>query len=334
MHNERQPSGRDQRLRYPDFFVVGVVKGGTTALHTLLSDHPGIHLSPIKETNFFSRADMRPEHFVREYALDVRMDVKRYIAQGMKEVVHIAHVDDANDYLRLFGKARTRHKLGEVCPSYAICPSAAGAIHAAVPGARIFIMLRDPVLRAWSHYLMNVREGKTRNASFLDEVMADDARSPKGWGINHQYLALGEYDVQVKRYLDLFPKERVHVLLYEHFKADPNATLKSMFADIGVMQDVAIDTDRQSNAAAVPRNAALNAMLVKSGALKVVKDLVPRGMRGNFKKMLYSRKGMPRLPHDEALKLWAHYAPGVERLKDLTGINVLQAWGPEHYGNG
>ena len=328
-----QRNDRDQPLRYPDFFVVGVVKGGTTALHTLLSDHPGIHLSPIKETNFFSRADMRPEHFVREYAVDVRMDVKRYIEQGMKEVVHIAHVEDADDYRRLFSKARTRHKLGEVCPSYAICPSAAGAIHAAAPDARIFIMLRDPVLRAWSHYLMNLREGKTRNASFLDEVMADEARSPKGWGINHQYLALGEYDVQVKRYFDLFPKEHVHVLLYEEFKADPSTTLKRIFTDIGVMQDVVIDTDRRSNAAAVPRNAALNSLLVKSGTLKAVKDMVPRGMRGSFKKMLYSRKDMPRLPRTEALELWTHYAPGVARLQSVTGLDLSKTWGPEHYGD-
>lgn len=324
---------RSQPLRYPDFFVVGVVKGGTTALHTLLSDHPGIHLSPIKETNFFSRADMRPQLFVREYALDVRMDLKRYIAQGMKEVVHIAHVDDADDYRKLFSKARTRHKLGEVCPSYAICPSAAAAIHAAAPEARIFIMLRDPVLRAWSHYLMNLREGKTRNASFLDEVMSDAARTPSGWGINHQYLALGEYDVQVQRYLDHFPKEHVHIMLYERFKSDPGTTLKRMFTDIGVMPDVVINTDRQSNAAAVPRNAVLNSLLVRTGALKAVKDMVPRGMRGSFKKVLYSRKGMPRLPKQEALQLWEHYAPGVARLASATGTD-LSLWGPEHYGHG
>jgi hypothetical protein len=37
----------------PDFLVVGVVKGGTTALYNLLDRHPAIHLPPIKETNFF-----------------------------------------------------------------------------------------------------------------------------------------------------------------------------------------------------------------------------------------------------------------------------------------
>jgi hypothetical protein len=324
-------SDADRPLRYPDFFVVGVVKGGTTALHALLGDHPGIYLSPIKETNFFSRFDMQPEHFGREYALDVRMDVKRYIAGGMKEVVHIAHVDDPDDYRRLFSKARTRHKLGEVCPSYAICPSAAGTIRSVAPEARIFIVLRDPVLRAWSHYLMNLREGKTRNPSFIDEVMTDAVRSPNGWGINHQYLALGEYDVQVQRYLHHFPRQQVHVLLYDDLKSDPKATLRSMFKALGVMEGVAINTDQHSNTAALPRSAAMNAMLVRTGVLKTVKDLVPRGMRSGLKNVLYTRKGMPQLPRDEALRLWQHFAPGVERLQVMTGIDVSKRWGPDHY---
>jgi hypothetical protein len=326
---QRNTPGRP--LRYPDFFVVGVVKGGTTALHSLLSEHPGVYLSPIKETNFFSRADMRPELFGREYALDIRMDVKSYIAEGMKEVVHITHVDDADDYRRLFGKAGSGKKLGEVCPSYAICPSAASAIHSVVPDARIFIMLRDPVRRAWSQYMMNLREGKTRNPDFLNEVMTDDARAPKGWGINHQYLALGDYGPQVQRYLDLFPRDRVHVMLYEDFKTDPSVTLRGMFKGIGVAEEVMVDTGKSSNAAAVPRNPAINGLLVRSGVLKAAKDLVPRNMRGSFKNLLYSKKDMPRMPREHAVRLWEHYAPGVERLQAVTGLDLKAVWGPEHY---
>jgi len=317
-------------VRYPDFFVIGVVKGGTTALHHLLAAHPGVHLGPIKETHFFARADMRPDLFLREYALDVRLDVRRYINDGMKRTVHGAHVEDATDYLRLFSAARPGQKLGEVCPSYAISPSAPGAIHHAAPDARIAIMVRDPVARAWSHYMMNLREGKTMERDFLREVMNDASRSPSGWGVNHQYLALGDYAPQIQRYLDLFPADHVHVYVYEHFAADPAATLRDLFRAIGVDPSIAINADERRNEAARPRHAALNHMLVRSGALRALKDLVPPGMRGGFRKLLQTRKAMPRMPMDQALQLWEHYEPGVRRLSEVTGIDFLGIWAPAY----
>lgn len=311
----------------PDFLVVGVVKGGTTALYNLLDRHPGIHLPPIKETNHFSRGDMRPADFAREYALDVRMDPAKYIRDGMKEVVHIAHVDDSSDYAALFSKATPGQVLGEVCPSYSICPSAAAAIHTARPSAQIFFMLRDPVQRAWSQYIMNLREGKTLEKDFLKEVERDAKQAKTGWGVNHQYLALGMYAEQVERYLELFPKEQVHVLLHERFKKDPAATMAQVFAAIGVEPLVDMDTSGKFNEAAVPRNAVLNRLLVRSGAISAIKALVPRDLRGGFKEMLYSKKDMPTLPKDQASALWETYAPDVDRLSQLIGMDLRQWWG-------
>ena len=313
----------------PDFLVVGVVKGGTTALYNLLDRHPKVHLPPIKETNFFSRADMRPADFAREYALDVRMDPAKYIADGMKEVVHIAHVNDPAHYAALFSKAEPGQVLGEVCPSYAICPSAAGAIHGARPGAQVFFMLRDPVQRAWSQYIMNLREGKTLERDFLKELEQDDQRGKKGWGVNHQYLSLGMYAGQVARYLDLFPKANVHVLLHEQFKKDPAAIMREVFTSIGVEPVEDLDVSGKFNEAAVPRNATLNRLLVRSGAISAVKGLVPRNLRGGFKEMLYSKKDMPTLPAEQAATLWKRYEPDVDRLSDMIGKDLRQWWGPK-----
>lgn len=313
----------------PDFLVVGVVKGGTTALYNLLDRHPGIHLPPIKETNFFSRADMRPADFSREYALDVGLDPAKYIRDGMKEVVHIAHVNEPAHYAALYSKAREGQVLGEVCPSYAICPSAAAAIHAARPGARVFFMLRDPVQRAWSQYIMNLREGKTMEKDFLKEVRQDAERAKQGWGVNHQYLALGRYAEQVGRYLALFPKEQVHVLLHEEFKQDPEGTMAGVFRAIGVEVPAELDVSGKFNEAAVPRNALLNRLLVRSGAISAVKAMVPRRLRGGFKEMLYSRKGMPVLPPAQAAELWQIYAGDVDRLSAMLDRDLRRWWGPQ-----
>lgn len=314
----------------PDFLVVGVVKGGTTALYNLLDRHPDVHLPRIKETNFFSRADMRPGDFSREYALDVKLDVGKFIHDGMKEVVHIAQVQDPAHYAALFGKATPGQVLGEVCPSYAICPSAAVAIHATAPGTRIFFMLRDPVQRAWSQYIMNLREGKTLEQNFLKEVEQDDRRTKKGWGVNHQYLALGRYAEQVERYRALFPKEQVHILLQEHFKQDPMATMRQLFTAIGVEPLADMDLSGKFNEAAVPRNPLVNRLLVRSGAISTVKAMVPRRLRGGFKDMLYSNNNMPTLPPGQAAALWQYYEQDVERLSHLMGVELRQWWGPKN----
>lgn len=315
----------------PDFLVVGVVKGGTTALYNLLDRHPGIYLPPIKETNFFSRADMHPADFSREYALDAALDVGRYIRSGMKEVVHLAQVNDPAHYAALYAPARPGQVLGEICPSYAVAPTAAAAIHAANPSASIIFMLRDPVERAWSQYIMNLREGKTMEKDFLREVEQDGAQAKQGWGINHQYLALGMYADQVERYRKLFPREQVHVLLHEQFKDDPSGTVRRVLAAVGADNEVQLDLSGRYNEAAVPRNAVLNRLLVRSGAISTVKAMVPRKMRGGFKELLYSRKHMPELPLGQARALWAYYSADVERLSNMIGTDLMRWWGPGNY---
>jgi len=77
---------------YPNFFMVGVVKGGTTSLHHYLSQHPEIYMSPVKETNYFSRGDIDIKAFSKDYAHDVNVDLRKFFAGDMKQTIHIAHI--------------------------------------------------------------------------------------------------------------------------------------------------------------------------------------------------------------------------------------------------
>ena len=44
--------------RWPNFFIVGSTKAGTTSIHEYLNRIPGIFMSPIKEPHYFSRNDI------------------------------------------------------------------------------------------------------------------------------------------------------------------------------------------------------------------------------------------------------------------------------------
>ena len=112
----------------PNFFVVGAVKAGTTALHLFLDQHPEIFMSRVKETNFFSQPDMHAEHFNRDYRHDVNVNLELFLEGSMSRKIHIATVDRWEDYQRLFRDAKGFKAIGEASNSYLLCPSAAAAM--------------------------------------------------------------------------------------------------------------------------------------------------------------------------------------------------------------
>jgi len=128
-------------IRKPLFVTIGAMKSGTSSLHQYMRMHPDIHMSWVKETNFFTRP--------------------------------AAPLGGAARYrLLLTGPGRV---VGETSPNYtksAIFPGVAERMHAAVPDARLIYVLRDPVTRAFSHYHHNRLHGRERRA--VDEAFATD----------------------------------------------------------------------------------------------------------------------------------------------------------------
>ena len=149
--------GPSQTSTWPNLFLVGATKAGTTTLHQLLSRHAEIYMSTIKEPNFFT---------------GVVGDLL-----GLMPVVR-----DAVEYQGLFASAVAQRWRGESSTSYLWDQGAADRIRDRCPDARILVLLRDPVDRAYSHFLMEVREGRDR-MPFRRALEKDAARSETGWGI-------------------------------------------------------------------------------------------------------------------------------------------------------
>lgn len=193
----------------PNLFIVGAAKAGTTSLYHYLRQHPDIFMSPVKEPHFFSQ--VRPDPAQRTF---------------------MTIVSDEQAYAELFREATDERFVGEASPSYLWDTETPGRIRESSPDARIIILLREPVSRAHSHYLMDVREGR-QWLSFYDALKTDYARQRKGWGISHLYVELGQYCEQVSRYLQHFGPERVLVLFFEALAGDPRATLEDVLGFLG-----------------------------------------------------------------------------------------------------
>jgi hypothetical protein len=217
---------------WPNFFLVGAAKAGTTSTYAYLSQHPQVFFPRIKEPHFFTqvRATRAQRPFVQA-------------------------ITDRADYLRLFNGARGFSVVGDASPSYLWHPEVPDRIRKRVPHAKIAIILRDPVERAHSHYLMDYREG-VQDLNFYDALVRDMNQSEKGWGISSLYFELGQYAQQVKRYLETFHLRQIGVFFFEDLRRDVKGALRKLlrFLDLDTAALDRIDISRTHNSYAEPRN--------------------------------------------------------------------------------
>jgi hypothetical protein len=213
----------------PDFFIAGVPKAGTTALHTALARHPCLYMSPVKEPKFFLTDGPPP-------AGGGPGDVKTY-----RE-----HVWRRDDYERLFARAPTGARKGESTPFYLYSRPALRRIGTLIPDARLIIMLRDPVERAHSNWTHMWSAGLDPCDDFLRACDQEEGRIAAGWADFWRYTGLGRYGEQLLYLYRIFPREQVLVLRYGQLVNDPVGTLDQVCAFLGVPTGLLTDVPREN----------------------------------------------------------------------------------------
>jgi len=154
-------------MKYPSFFVVGAAKAGTSSLYFYLKQHPEIYMSPIKETFYFC-TDIREKNFKTPFKIKNNWDIHSYLNQSKLEEKHLAYIEEWEDYIQLFREANNENAIGEVCNGYLYSKVTAGNIISKIPNGKIIMILRNPIERAFSHFLMDLRDGRQNNRNFTD----------------------------------------------------------------------------------------------------------------------------------------------------------------------
>jgi hypothetical protein len=283
---------------WPNFFLVGAAKAGTTSLYAYLKQHPQVFLPKVKEPHFFAQVCPSPE---------------------MRHLYWM--INDRETYLRLFRKARGYLAIGDASPSYLWDAQAAERIRRTVSGAKIIIILRDPVERAHSHYLADVREG-VHNLSFYDALRQDMARPRKGWAVSLLYVELGQYAAQVRRYLEIFGPQQVKVLLFEDLRRDGAKVLTELAQFLGIDQGAVaqIDTDEVHNSYAAPRGRWAQKLAGAKLARILGKTVIPFTVgQFIFERVLSMRAPKPPIEPDAKRLLCEIYAPEINELEGILG---------------
>lgn len=177
----------------PNLVVIGAPKCGTSALHYYLGLHPEITMSRHKELNFFIQEKNWP--------------------RGV-------------DWYRSHF-ARSGRILGESSPGYACHPLYGGVperMHSLIPDAKLIYMVRDPVQRTLSHYVMGVSNG--RITASLTEMLRDQP--------DDRIFQQSRYFMQLQRYLEHFSAAQILIVSQDDLLEKRRPTLQRVFRFLAV----------------------------------------------------------------------------------------------------
>lgn len=201
----------------PNFFIIGAPKCGTTAMSEYLRTHPNVFMSNPKEPRYFS-FDVAPCEF-RNFP----------------------------EYLAIFdGANATQTVIAEASQSYLRSKVAIHVIRALYKDSKLSIMLRNPVDLVYSLHTERRLAGTETDPDFERAWRAEVARgSTVGRGDasaeETPYQSAGKLGEQVKRVLDVFPREQVFVIVFDDFASNPRRIYLDLLAFLGVPDDGRVD---------------------------------------------------------------------------------------------
>jgi hypothetical protein len=240
-------AGRRIELRYrmnqpralPDAVILGAQKSGTSSLHYYLVQHPQVTAPLRKEVHYFDLNHFRGEDWYR---------------------AHFGRIGEPGLNL-------------DSSPYYLFHPAVPARLHALLPEARLVVLLRDPVRRAYSHY-WHERDERREQLGFEEAVAAEPGRtdaiharladgslerSPAHQ--HYSYLARGRYAEQLERWFALFPRERFLVLRFEDLARDPLAALNATLAFLGLPPATSVSLEARNTRRYPPMSEATEARL-------------------------------------------------------------------------
>jgi hypothetical protein len=267
----------------PTFLGIGVPRAGTTWLHSLLSAHPDVYLpTRRKEVRFFDRHFDHGQAWYEEF---------------------FCSSDEARRY-----KA-----IGEISPQYLYCDECPGRIAALLPKAKLIVMLRHPVDRAYSQFGFVIQRRDFRG-SFEDFV----ATRPRA-------LEMGFYSRYLNGYLRHVDRSQILPVVFEEAVSERSDVRRQLAGFLGVSEELFPGATERVNPSTVPRFRSLSGFAVKTGRRlrrHHLESLVDLAGRMGFRRLMTSGRRIP--PLDKGLKrdLSETYADEFEELERSWGVDL------------
>lgn len=316
-------SRNEEMACLPQFIIVGAMKAGTNSLCHILNNHPQIFI-PDQEIFFFDIDDIEQHPDFLVYSSDswsypnYEKNFDRYVSW----------------YLSFFKRAKESQVIGECSTSYLASRKAARRIAELLPNVKLIFILRDPTLRAYSHYWHHLRTGRAI------------------YDFEHtlQYMPMtiigrSLYKAQIERYKTYFPHESLKFIIFEEFIQSMEELIKDICRFIGISPEIDLHSiDTHKNPTLIPRNLLLQILrnkILRGQSLWIYEDHLPdrrskrpRASSAFFKKIdnFFDKinpilgKGMPPMKPQTRKLLNELFARENQGLSELVGKNVESYW--------
>jgi hypothetical protein len=272
-------------MTLPTFLGIGVPRAGTTWLHQLLSAHPDVYLpSRRKEVRFFDRHHEEGQAWYEGFFCPPE-EAGRYSA------------------------------IGEISPQYLYCDACPERISTLLPEAKLLVMLRHPVDRAYSQFGFVIQRRDFRGS--FEEFVSTRPRA----------LEMGFYSRYLERYLDHYARERILPVLFEEAVTEGSPVRAELAAFLGVAEELFPDATERVNPSTVPRFRTISSAAVKVGRRMRrhnLEWLVDVAGRMGLRRALTSGRRVPPLDPQLRQELSGHYETEFETLEGSWGLDLAR----------
>jgi len=217
------------RTLLPDFLIIGAIKAGTTFLYHYLIQHPDIYRALRKETHYFDRPRKLP---YRSY-------FPTFFTKFSAEYIH-----------------KRKFLTGEASPGYLFFPHCAAAIHRVLPNAKLIVILRNPVDRAFSQYHYYKKVGQDSHFLTFEDAIANEKTEFQKTGMSKQeylykfpvrsYLSRGIYVEQLENWFKFYPEEQFFICSIEEMSDNEQNTVSKIYEFLDVEDHILTDLKKKN----------------------------------------------------------------------------------------
>ena len=290
-------------MTLPNFLIIGAAKGGTTSLYYYLSQHPQIYMSPLKEPRFFA------------------LEGEKLDFQNPDRSINYTSITTLEDYRQLFAEVKDEIAIGEASPLYLYSSKAIEKIAHYVPQAKLIVILRNPVDRAYSCYKHLI---SFESDSFANALKQEDKRIAQNWAHLWHYKQGGYYYRQLKGYFERFEREQIKVYLFDDLKSNPLGLVQDLFAflevDRSFVPDLTYKNVSNNPKVKVLQNVVNGRHFLRSAS----KAVVPENLRKIAAKKIrsWNSQKFDSMADDVKQQLMEDYREDILKLQDLIGKDL------------
>jgi len=204
--------------------------------------------------------------------------------------------------------------------SYFYYDSVPAKIYEYNPASKIVIVLRNPIERAYSHYLMDSRLG------YCSKKLVEIVRNPNNNPLHYQqYIKISQYTKQVTRYLKTFGSDNVHLIIQERFRNNPEKELQKLCQFLNISFPESSYNLISKNVFKLPRNSVVAGIYKNIYVRRIMRSFLPDALNGQLKKLFFRVGTKPVLDKNLHSILSSLFKKDIATVESIIG-HKIEEW--------